>query len=62
MLSGLYSFSQIVEDVKQETGIENIRNQYSSIRQLIARAEREINPYAGFLIRKRIRNLLKRNV
>lgn len=54
MLSGLYSFSQIIEDVKQETGIENIRNQYSSIRQLIARAEREINPYAGFLIRKRM--------
>jgi hypothetical protein len=54
MLSGLYSFSQIIEDVKQETGITNLRNEYPQIRQLIARAEREINPYAGFLIRKRM--------
>lgn len=54
MLSGLYSFSQILEDVKQETGITNMRNLYPTIRKLIARAEREINPYAGFLIRKRM--------
>ena len=54
MLSGLYSFSQIIEDVRQETGISNLRNEYPTIRQLIARAEREINPYAGFLVRKRM--------
>jgi hypothetical protein len=54
MLSGLYSFSQILENVKQETGIANLRNEYAQIRQLIARAEYEINPYAGFLIRKKM--------
>jgi hypothetical protein len=54
MNSGLYSFSQIIEDVKQETGIENLRNQYPTIRLLIAQAEREINPYAGFFVNKKM--------
>ena len=54
MISGLYSFDQIIQDVSQETGITNLRNRYAEIRQLIARAEREINPYAGFLIKKKM--------
>ena len=54
MRSGLYSFYQIIENVKTETGIQNLRNRYSEIRQLVARAEYEINPYAGFLQKKRM--------
>lgn len=54
MISGLYSFEQIVLDVSQETGITNLRNRYAELKQLIARAEREINPYAGFLIKKKM--------
>lgn len=54
MRTGLYSFDQIIQDVAQETGITNLRNRYGEIRQLISRAEREINPYAGFLIKKKM--------
>lgn len=54
MISGLYPFEQIIQDVSQETSITNLRNRYSEVRQLIARAEREINPYAGFLIKKKM--------
>ena len=43
MVSGLYSFDEIIQDVSSETGIKNLRNRYSEIRKLIARAEREIN-------------------
>lgn len=49
-----YSFSEILEDVKNDTGLSNISNLQSQIRQMIARAEEEINPYAGHLIRKRM--------
>ena len=48
------SFEDIVLDVKQATGISNIRNYYTDIRNLFIRAEQEINPYSGFLIRKRM--------
>lgn len=48
------SFDDIVYDVKQATGISNIRNFYTDIRNLFVRAEQEINPYAGFLIRKKM--------
>lgn len=54
MTSGLYSFSQILEDVILETGQTNLRNRIPEIRKLVARAEREINPYAGFLIKKKM--------
>ena len=54
MVSGLYSFDEIIQDVSQETGITNLRNRYPEIRKLMARAEREINPYAGFLIKKKM--------
>lgn len=48
------SFDDILLDVKQATGIYNIRNYYTDIRNLFIRAEQEINPYAGFLIKKRM--------
>ena len=54
MISGLYSFSQILEDVITETGQTNLRNRQSEIRTLIARAEREINPFAGLLVKKKM--------
>ena len=48
------SFNDVVLDVKQATGIRNIRNYYTDIRNLFVRAEQEINPYSGFLIKKRM--------
>lgn len=54
MISGLYSFSQILEDVILETGQTNLRNRIPEMRNLVARAEREINPYAGLLLRKKM--------
>lgn len=54
MNSGYYSFERIVEDVKQETGITNLTNQYRAISNMIVKAEYEINPYGSLLIRKRM--------
>ncbi len=62
MITGLYSFEKIVQDVAQETGITNLRNRYGELRQLIARAEREINPYAGFLIKKKMKHFVGNGV
>lgn len=49
------SFYDIVEGVKEETGISNLVNRYNEIARLIVRAERDINPYAGHFILKTIR-------
>jgi len=46
MISGVVPFEEIVQSVKDETGIENIRPLYEKIRRLIFRAEREIG-YGG---------------
>ena len=54
MNSGYYKFEQIVEDVRTETGAKVLFNRYNEIRQLIIRAEREINPYSGFMIKKKV--------
>ncbi len=54
MISGLYSFSQIIEDIIIETGQTNLRNRHADIRKLVARAEREISPFTGFLVRKKM--------
>lgn len=54
MISGIYSFEKIIEDVKTETGFTNLRNRYPEIIQLIARAEREINPFTNLLVRKKM--------
>lgn len=54
MTNGIYSFNQIIEDVILETGMTNIRNRHSEIRKLVARAEREISPYTGFLVKKKM--------
>lgn len=49
------SFYDIVEGVKDETGITNLVNRYNEISRLIVRAERDINPYAGHFIIKNVR-------
>lgn len=46
MISGTVPFEEIVQSVKDETGIENLRPLYEKIRRLIFRAEREIG-YGG---------------
>lgn len=52
MISGAVPFENIVESVKDETGIANMRPLYDKIRRLIFRAEREIG-YGGSIILKR---------
>lgn len=49
------SFFDIVQGVKDETGISNLQNFYQSLHSLIVRAERDINPFAGHFIKKRVR-------
>lgn len=51
---GPYPFEQLLQDVQDETGITNIRNRIPEIKRLVRRAEMEINPYSGFLIKKRM--------
>lgn len=46
MISGIVPFEEIVQSIKDETGIENIRPFYEKIRRLMFRAEREIG-YGG---------------
>ena len=46
MISGIVPFEEIVQSVKDETGIENIRPYYEKIRRFIFRAERDIG-YGG---------------
>lgn len=46
MISGIVPFEEIVQSVKDETGIENLRPFYEKIRRLMFRAEREIG-YGG---------------
>lgn len=54
MTSGIYSFNQIIEDIIIETGMTNLRNRHPEIRKLVARAEREISPFTGFLVKKKM--------
>lgn len=49
------SFYDIVDGVSQETGHTNLVNRYQEIRKLIVRAERDINPYAGHFIKKKVK-------
>lgn len=49
------SFHDIVQGVKEDTGITNLVNRYNEITHLIVRAERDINPYGGHFILKTIR-------
>lgn len=49
------SFYDIAEGVKAETGISNLVNRYNEMINLIVRAERDINPFAGHFIRKKLR-------
>lgn len=53
MISGIVPFYEIVESVKDETSISNIRPYYDKIRRLIFRAEREIG-YGGSVILKKV--------
>ena len=52
MISGIVPFYEIVEAVKDETSISNIRPYYAKIRRLIFRAEREIG-YGGSVVLKK---------
>ena len=52
--TAFYSFSELLQDVRQDTGLSNLRSSPDDIKQMIARAEFEINPYAGFLRKKRM--------
>ena len=52
------SFYDIVEGVKQETGITNLVNKYNEIVKLIVRAERDINPFSGQFIKKTVKYTL----
>lgn len=52
MISGIVPFYEIVEAVKDETSISNIRPYYEKIRRLIFRAEREIG-YGGSVVLKK---------
>ena len=53
MISGLVPFEEIVESVKDDTGIENLRPWYEKITRLLFRAEREIG-YGGSVILKKV--------
>lgn len=55
------SFYDIIEGVKEETGITNLVNRYNEISRLIVRAERDINPYAGHFIIKNVKYVLNQN-
>lgn len=52
MISGLVPFEEIIEAIKDETGIENLRPLYDKLRRLIFRAEREIG-YGGSVVLKK---------
>lgn len=52
--SGIYSFSKVLESIRQETGIKNLVNEYSSIRKMIFDAVFDINPYGALLVKKRM--------
>lgn len=54
MFSGFATFEEVIQGVKINTGIQNLRNLYDDIRTMIRFAEREINPYSGFLARKKM--------
>lgn len=52
MLSGLVYFEEIVENVKDATGLENLRPHYDRLRRSIFNAERQIGA-GGLIIRKK---------
>lgn len=52
--SGIYGFSKIIESVRQETGIKNLSNEYTSIRKMIFDAVFDINPWGSLLVKKRM--------
>lgn len=60
MISGPVSFDEIVQSVKDGTGIQNMRPLYDRIRRLIFRAEREIG-YGGSVVLKRCKFTLNVN-
>lgn len=48
-------FESIVAGVMDSTGITDLRNREPQIRRMIADAEKDINPYSGFMIRKKVK-------
>jgi hypothetical protein len=53
MYSNFVSFEEIIELVKDDTGIENLRNLYPKIRRFIYRAEKDIG-FGGSTLLKRV--------
>lgn len=54
MNNGFKTFFEVISAVKTATGITNLNNRFNEIRNLISRAETEINPYGGYLIKKKM--------
>lgn len=54
MISGIVPFYEIVESVKDETGIKNMRPLYDKIRRLIFRAERIIGCGGSVRLKKKV--------
>lgn len=48
-------FESIIAGVMDATGITDLRNKEPQIRRMIADAEKDINPYSGFMIRKKVK-------
>ena len=54
-MNGAYvPFEEIVISAAERTGKMNLRNKYPYIKQLVIDAEREINPYASLLVKKKM--------
>lgn len=54
MRNAIFTFEQVLKGVRSETGIKNLRNYREEIIDLIGRAEQEINPYTGYLLKKKM--------
>jgi len=52
MYSNIVPFENIIDAIKDETGISNLRNLYPTVRRFVYRAEREIGYGHGLLLKK----------
>ena len=52
MYSNIVPFENIIDAVKDETSVTNLRNLYPMVRRLVYRAEREIGYGHGLLLKK----------
>lgn len=54
MTSQPIPFEEIVQRVQDDTGIQNLSNEIETIKRMVVYAEKEINPYSGFLTKKKM--------